>query len=47
MKMNTQSLLNLAVSLEELNRAFEQLAANEEGQLQRPHFALPFPLRDD
>ncbi len=45
MKMNTQPLLNLEVSLEEINKAFEQLPANEDGQ--QHHFAVPFPTTDD
>ncbi len=45
MKMNTQPLLNLEVSLAELIRAFDQLPPNEDGQ--QHHFAVPFPLTDD
>ncbi|GAB2579630.1 hypothetical protein [Spirosoma areae] len=43
--MNTQSLINLEVSLEELVNAFKQLPANQSGQQQ--HHAIKFALIDD
>lgn len=45
MKMNTQPLLNLEVSLQELTKAFGQLPPNEDGQ--QHHVAVPFPVTDD
>jgi hypothetical protein len=45
MKMNTQSLINLQVSLDELVNAFKKLPANEDGQ--HHHFSVKFSVVND
>ena len=45
MKMNTQSLINLQVSLDELVNAFKKLPANDD--CQHHHFSVKFPVVDD
>ncbi|MFD2937315.1 hypothetical protein [Spirosoma flavum] len=43
--MNTQSLINLEVSLDELVEAFGQLPSNQDGQ--HHHYAVKFTVTDD
>ena len=45
MKMNTQPIINLQVSLEELVGAFKELPANADNQLE--HYSVKFPVTDD
>jgi hypothetical protein len=45
MTMNTQSLINLRVSLDELVPAFKKISANQDGQ--HRHFSVKFPVTDD
>ncbi len=45
MKMNTQSLINIQVSLDELVDAFKKLPDNKDGQ--HHHFSVKFPVTDD
>ncbi|WP_018623116.1 hypothetical protein [Spirosoma luteum] len=45
MKMNTQSLINLQISLDELVDAFGKLPDNKDNQLH--HFSVKFSVIDD
>ncbi len=45
MKMNTQSLVNLEVSLKELTEAFAQLPLKPDGA--QPHYAVKYPVTND